>query len=121
MSDVLPTPGSPRRTSTPLRPPRAASRSRSSASRSLDRPRNAGARCSAAMALTRYPESRNQGPDLSGGISAQRGAVGGARRVVDAALRPRDRLVVEARQPRRDGLHLVVEPVVGDRAVDVPV
>ena len=48
-SAVLPTPGSPRMTSVPLRLWRADSRSRSRASRSADRPRNAVGRESAAM------------------------------------------------------------------------
>ena len=48
-------------------------------------------------------------------------AVGGQRHPVDVGLRARDRVVIEAREPRRDRLDLVVEPVVGDRPVDVPV
>ena len=48
-------------------------------------------------------------------------AVGGQRHLVDVGLRARDRVVIEAREPRGDRVDLVVEPVVGDRAVDVPV
>src|SRR5918994_3944090 len=55
ISAVLPSPDSPRITSTPLRPARASASSRSSAWRSLDRPRNAGGRRAAAISSQRYP------------------------------------------------------------------
>ena len=48
-------------------------------------------------------------------------AVGGQGRQVDIGLGAGDGFVVEARQPGGDRLDLVVEPVVGHRAVDVPV
>ena len=48
-------------------------------------------------------------------------AVGGQRHLVDVGLRARDRVVIEAREPRGDRVDLVVEPVVGDHPVDVPV
>ena len=46
---------------------------------------------------------------------------GGQRHPVDVGLRARDRVVVEARESRGDLLDLVVELVVGDHPVDVPV
>ena len=59
---VLPTPASPRSTSTPLLDARASASSRSSACRSLERPRNAGERgAAAAMAPQTYRLPQDQG------------------------------------------------------------
>ena len=70
ISAVLPTPASPRMTSTPLRLARASSSSRSSAWRSLDRPRNAGGRWAAAMSSQRYPVMERPGtsPGATSGV-----------------------------------------------------
>ena len=48
-------------------------------------------------------------------------AVGGQRHLVDMGLRARNRLVIEACDACGDRVDLVVEPVVGDRPVHVPV
>ena len=48
-------------------------------------------------------------------------AVGRQGHLVDIGLRARDRVVVEAGESRGDRVDLVVEPVVGDRPVDVAV